>query len=288
LADLARRRELIEREADPAPPEPPLARTPRTDGAPLWRLVDFADGLSTGERAGLEAALQASGLLDAWVRPDGAVLDADHRDTVLPSGPSVGGPTLAGVLRPDPPPDAGVTAEVTAAVLSRVGLGHSTGDCWLDLDGGWRLGALQGRAGKEEAQYVGATARAAERRRRLREVDEAIALARQEHERAGTRADHLTGRVSALEKWVRQVPATQPLLQAWARLEERTATVDRDERDNSAAQQTAHRARRQSSSRTSMTSPPSRRRSPHSSSGCGTSPTGCGGSGQTCRAWCGS
>jgi uncharacterized protein (TIGR02680 family) len=243
LADLARRRKRIEREADPAPPEPPLARTPRTDGAPLWRLVDFADGLSAGERAGLEAALQASGLLDAWVRPDGAVLDAEHRDTVLPSGPSVGGPTLAGVLRPDPPPDAGVTAEVTAAVLSRVGLGPSTLDSWLDLDGGWRLGALQGRAGKEEAQYVGATARAAERRRRLREIDDAIARARHEHERASTRADDLTGRVSALEEWVRQVPATQPLLQAWARLEERTATVDRDERDNSAVQQAAHRAR---------------------------------------------
>lgn len=40
-------------------------------GAPFYRLVDFHPSLSPEERAGLEAALEASGLLDAWVTPSG-------------------------------------------------------------------------------------------------------------------------------------------------------------------------------------------------------------------------
>ena len=39
-------------------------RDPST-GAPFYRLVDFTASLTDAERAGLEAALQASGLLDA-------------------------------------------------------------------------------------------------------------------------------------------------------------------------------------------------------------------------------
>ena len=100
-----RRREEVAAERDPAPPAPPWRRDERdaADGAPLWRLVDFADALDARSRAGLEAALEASGLLDAWVRADGAVLDADRRDVVLPAGapmPVPAGARLAAVLRP--------------------------------------------------------------------------------------------------------------------------------------------------------------------------------------------
>ncbi|QFZ24027.1 TIGR02680 family protein [Saccharothrix syringae] len=42
-------------------------------GAPFYRLVDFHQSVSAEERAGLEAALEASGLLDAWVTPSGEV-----------------------------------------------------------------------------------------------------------------------------------------------------------------------------------------------------------------------
>ena len=53
---------------------PPLApwRDADQPGAPLWRLCDFAGGLSDRERAGLERALEASGLLDARLE-DGAL-----------------------------------------------------------------------------------------------------------------------------------------------------------------------------------------------------------------------
>ncbi|MGH3241240.1 MAG: TIGR02680 family protein, partial [Spirillospora sp.] len=38
-------------------------------GAPLWKVVDFADTVPDDHRAGLEAALEAAGILDAWVTP---------------------------------------------------------------------------------------------------------------------------------------------------------------------------------------------------------------------------
>jgi hypothetical protein len=76
----------VERDAlsagkDGAPPAP-YTRAADTRqgraGAPLWRLVDFRDHVDAAARVGLEAALEASGLLDAWVTPDGALLAADR------------------------------------------------------------------------------------------------------------------------------------------------------------------------------------------------------------------
>ncbi|MEU1935465.1 TIGR02680 family protein [Streptomyces coeruleorubidus] len=116
---LRRRREEWERRTDPEPPPPPHRTAPRTPGtgAPLYRLVDFADDLAPDARAGLEAALEASGLLDAWVRADGTVLDPATRDTLLVPGAPVAGATLARVLRPVAAPDTGVTAEQVERVL---------------------------------------------------------------------------------------------------------------------------------------------------------------------------
>ena len=88
LTELRSRRAAIEAEPDPAPDPPALGRGDRdgADGAPLWCLVDFPGYLDSAQRAGLEAALESSGLLDAWVRVDGQVLGPDQREVVLPAG----------------------------------------------------------------------------------------------------------------------------------------------------------------------------------------------------------
>ncbi|CAM5732512.1 TIGR02680 family protein OS=Streptomyces microflavus OX=1919 GN=Smic_78710 PE=4 SV=1 [Streptomyces microflavus] len=63
--------------------------------------MDFEDGLSAAEQAGLEAALEASGMLDAWVLPSGTVLTADSHEVLLaPAVAPVRGPSLAHLLRP--------------------------------------------------------------------------------------------------------------------------------------------------------------------------------------------
>ena len=87
---LARRKSLVAERAavaaqiDPQPPAPAWRRDGRQErtGAPFWRLVDVSGDLSVGERAGLEAALEGAGLLDAWVDPDGRV-DGDRLDVGL-------------------------------------------------------------------------------------------------------------------------------------------------------------------------------------------------------------
>ncbi|MBL8927318.1 MAG: TIGR02680 family protein [Pseudonocardia sp.] len=241
--ETVRRREEVAAERDPAPPAPPWRRGERdpVDGAPLWRLVDFADALDARARAGLESALEASGLLDAWVRVDGAVLDADGCDVVLPVGP----PTpvdarLDAVLRPDPPDGGPVAAAVVRSVLARVALaGHDevgADEVRADLpgvvgtDGSWRLGPLTGRSTKPVAQYVGATARAAERERRIAELDariDVLAATRDAAREAETAAREAR---AAIEAWLTGAPSTSALLTAWTRLDERervTAQADR-------------------------------------------------------------
>ncbi|MFZ5870938.1 MAG: TIGR02680 family protein, partial [Actinomycetota bacterium] len=253
LLALRSRREAIAAEHDPAPPEPVLGRSDRSDsdGAPLWRLVDFADDLDAAERAGLEAALESSGLLDAWVRTDGAVLDADRRDVVLPAGePAAGGRTLADVLVADPPEGSAVAADVVRTVLARVGADPGAGAAAVvGLDGTWRLGPLTGRAAKPVAQYVGATARAAERARRLAEVDALVAQATLERDEARASAERARGRRVEVEAWLTELPDVQPLLTAWTRHEERQEAAARAEAAADAAEQAAVGARQQAASR---------------------------------------
>ncbi|MGW2643506.1 TIGR02680 family protein [Streptomyces sp. NPDC001393] len=220
-------RELAELEAGgQRGPAAPHTRTPglreQVPGAPLWRLVEFRDHVTAGERAGLEAALEASGLLDAWVCPDGTALRADGHDILLsplsPAGP-LPDSTLADVLRPavdhGDPRAAAVGEQTVARLLTGVGLGsgwgsprssevESGGDTWVSADGRFRVGALTGSWSKQVAVYVGEGAREEARRARITALHGELAaytedLARLDAERAtvarrrGTLDAELTG-----------------------------------------------------------------------------------------------
>ncbi len=105
-------------------PEPPAWRSGRDrPGAPLWRLVDFASHCSPAERDGIEAGLLASGLLDAWVSPDGTVTLSDGvADALLdaaPASPSAGANLLEVLVILS---DSVVLPEVVVDLLGRVGL----------------------------------------------------------------------------------------------------------------------------------------------------------------------
>ena len=255
VAALDRRRVEIEAEVDPAPPGPALVRTDRPDGAPLWRMIDFAAETDQETRAGLEAALQASGLLDAWVRPDGQLLGAEHLDVVLSAalGATDGqasADTLADVLVADLPVGSDVSEAVLDSVLRRVGVVASVTQpndgrsAWIGRDGTWSLGPLHGRAGKERAQYVGATARAEERKRRLDEVATALEHAERTLTEAKDAASRIGGRIAAVQRWLRDLPSGRELIRAWATLEERAEAAQREEANHRAAAASAQEARR--------------------------------------------
>jgi uncharacterized protein (TIGR02680 family) len=193
-------RELAELEAGgQRGPTAPHTRTPgvreQAPGAPLWCLVDFHDHVAAGERAGVEAALEASGLLDAWVCPDGTVLHADGHDVLLsplPPGAPLADSTLAQVLRPavDHGDERAVAVgePTVARLLAAVGLG-SGGDTWVAADGRFRVGALTGSWSKQTAVYVGEGAREEARRSRIAALGgELEALARRSDQLEAERA----------------------------------------------------------------------------------------------------
>lgn len=169
-------RETAELEAGVHPvPTAPLTRG--TDvragrpGAPLWQLTEFSDGLSDDQRAGLEAALQASGMLDGWVTPAGALVDPHTEDTLLAEPTACpDGPRLSDALAPAEESLHGVAATEIQRLLQTIGLGESAAAVWVADDGRFRNGALRGAWHKPAAQFVGHAAREAARQSRLREL----------------------------------------------------------------------------------------------------------------------
>ncbi|MGH8993880.1 MAG: TIGR02680 family protein, partial [Acidimicrobiia bacterium] len=165
-------------------PPPPAWRSPRVDraGAPLWRLVDVRAGLPAAEVDGLEAALLAAGLLDAWIAPDGTIdLPADRADVLLAGRrPSAAGQSLAGWLVPVD--GAGVDPAVVTGILDALPVADTVGGAgeagsepvMIGLDGTFRLGPAAGRGGRRPAELLGATARERRRLARIAELNGAI------------------------------------------------------------------------------------------------------------------
>jgi uncharacterized protein (TIGR02680 family) len=152
------------------PQAPAWSRAERTTrkGAPLWRLVDFNSELTITRRASLEAALEASGLLDAWITPSGQLEDPELADVVLAGGEPAAAASLLDVLVPLA---AQPVVETTIAQLLRgVGLGERPSGAWIDLDGRFAVGPLVGRGTKNQPQHIGAAAREAHRAVRIAEL----------------------------------------------------------------------------------------------------------------------
>jgi hypothetical protein len=244
-----------------AEPEPPVAgrltrrqRPPAgPDGTPLWRLLEPREGLAPQTLAHIEAALDAAGLLDAWVTPDGAWLPArDGRDTVLTA--ATGWPdttasfsTLASVLQPAP--DAGPLASRIGGLLHAIGylaeenrapLSYAYG---VTADGRWHTPYTAGQAGTPEhgAELIGAATRRDARDRRVQALrDEAAGL---RAEAAGLRraAALLRERVTVLETAAGGAPGDTGLVRAAlvrqaAAAELRRAEAARDRADDELAQ----------------------------------------------------
>ncbi|MEV4461605.1 TIGR02680 family protein, partial [Microbispora sp. NPDC049633] len=200
LVRLRREREEIAAERDEAPPHDDRRTADRDGrpGAPLWRLVRFADGLGAEEAAGLEGALYGAGLLTAWVHPQARhTLDAvaapepDGYLLPLPEESRPSGRTLADVLVPeeqDLVPAAVVTdvlRSVAVADTITPGRDRQGGSAPVVTGGAqFGLGLLVGARPKPSPEYIGATNRANRRAARLAEYDESIGETSRAHEAA--------------------------------------------------------------------------------------------------------
>ncbi len=176
-AELTEEQDRLLNAEDLVPDPPPWRSADRSAmrGAPLWRLIDFAAGAAESDRAGIEAALQASGLLDAWIGDRGEVIGHDlfaDPDALSP----VPGASLADVLVPVS--GIAVDEDSVRRLLSAVAYGQrlpESGAAAIGADGHWRIGNLTGSWSTTQASYVGALTRERARERRLAELAESIA-----------------------------------------------------------------------------------------------------------------
>ncbi|MDA2808917.1 SbcC/MukB-like Walker B domain-containing protein [Nocardiopsis suaedae] len=241
------------------------------DGTPLYLLVDFADGLSDAERVGLEAALAASGLLDARLAPDGTAQgsgDGALDGAVLAPGRPADGASLLDVLRvADGAADEhGVPRDRVEALLSSVALlpveAGSAADtaprhrrrrdgerppsaCAVAVDGRWRLGVASGAAGQIPVapERIGAGARAAARDRRLANVDRRIDIAEALLAEAGERRAEAERAQERLVAAARALPGGEGPARARAALDEARAWLDTAVDEHDRAQEAADAAR---------------------------------------------
>ncbi len=213
-------RATLEAGVEPVPAPVPT-RAPREDGRPgaaFWHLVEFNDGLGERERAGIEGALEGAGLLDAWVLPSGELLAAGSDDVALVPAELGDGPKLADHLHPvrgELPVDPEVLWRILRSIA--VGDGEEHG-CTVGFDGGFAFGPARGAHPKQEAQFIGAAARTANRARRLGELAEALAQLAATERELELQREAIAGRRNKIAAERAALPSEQPARQAHAAL----------------------------------------------------------------------
>jgi uncharacterized protein (TIGR02680 family) len=195
----------------------------RLAGGPFWRLVEWRGGVPERVQAGVEAALEAAGLLDAWVLPDGGVESPGH-DQYLEAALSVRAPgrSLADVLAVDaasPVPRAHVEALLRGVAVGEAAPQHVAA---VGEDGTWRLAHAHGSWTKPAAAYLGASARERARRRRLDELQDE--LTRLDGELA--RLDEELARLSRSRDQIREEQARRPSHEPLRRAEDQVRRAE--------------------------------------------------------------
>jgi uncharacterized protein (TIGR02680 family) len=216
--------------ADLGPPLPPHAAPDRAarPGAPFYQLVDFAASLRARERANLEAALQGSGLLNAWVTPGGLITDPNLQDLIAApmatATSTAPGETLLAALVPTPDPDSAVAPETVTRLLASVRLADEVASVPADglalsCTGHWRAGPLTGAWKKDTADHVGPSARRDSRLRRISALETLLEQWQATQAAQEVRVDAARASVDAWEQHVSAFPTASEVAIARSRLE---------------------------------------------------------------------
>lgn len=224
----------LESAIDAAPAAPPWLQPTPEGEVPLWCAVNFADDVPAGDRAGLEGALLASGLLLATITADATLRAPDGQILIRPHGNRAATP-VTGALVPD---DAsGLPDATVVALLDRIGYGADAGTVWVDADGSWGAGALSGRHQPDAAEHIGAAARAAARARRLAEIGEQLAALDKAAEARQVAREEAQDALRRIDDRVQQVPVTRDVSSA------RTSAIEAAGRAEAARQAADEAAR---------------------------------------------
>lgn len=213
----------LERRAEPEAPRMPWQH--ESDWC-LADLIDFAPGIQEPQRAGLEAAMESSGLLSA--RPADGALELASGELVAVATQGVADP-LSEILTVTVPQrlagqiDAGSVQKLLESISYNPSSDATT---LVTVDGEFRVGSLRGRHRKDRAEHIGATARRAAlekaRAEARRHLDEAAGIVRHS-------LTELERNRSARREAQRQrdrLPATTDILSTQAQVVAGTAALD--------------------------------------------------------------
>ena len=237
-------------------PEAPRAAWQRTGDWHLAEVIDFAAGLAEPQRAGLEAAMEASGLLSARLA-DGT-LELETGELVAVASQGVTSPLSDLLTVMVPSRLAGQVDETSLLkLLASISCDRSSGAAaMVATDGEFRLGLLRGRHQKDKAQHIGATARRIaleqarvdagcvleEAARAVQAGREALESCRQSRVEAQQQRDGLPSTASINRAQAGVEAAAAALEEAAARREEAEAEEAVAERNLSRASDDLHRA----------------------------------------------
>ena len=221
-------RECAEIWSDRAEPAIPLLAWQRPSSHCLADLVDFVPTLSYSEKAGLEAALQASGLLTA--RPDGhSVVLANGDLVVIASTPAL--QPLSQCLDVHIPADLAHTTEATMLVKLMESVStdpsESSASAVISTDGTFRVGSLRGQHFKEHPEFIGGAARQATVHRYRYEARTLLNEARADVVRANDLMEERHGILSCLVELRKVLPTITGVVDAMARLDEARGMVEK-------------------------------------------------------------
>ncbi|GGN14004.1 hypothetical protein GCM10011609_63250 [Lentzea pudingi] len=174
-------------------------------GAPLWRLVDFRPETPPSVRGAVEAALEASGLLDAWLTPDNSYGVTERDRFVEPSlAPPAPGYTLLEVLDTD---DERCRRFLEGVAFGDTATGHAIA---IGADGTWRLANAHGQWTKDFPTYIGADARKRARTGRIAELTGLIEQLATDLSGVDAALNQISVRRATLAGELARQPSTEP------------------------------------------------------------------------------
>ena len=238
LNELAARRKELESQKELPPPRSEAVESTRAylreRGVPyasFYELVDFAPDLPPERRALLEAQLADTGILDALVLPAEALeempeLLAEHPDHFLCRKDL--SPAAAPLpLRPETELPAWADMAGLLSCLSE----EPEGNAWFATDGRYRQGVLQGQSvAQQPAGYIGASARRANRERKIEALARQMEERQKELEEIRERLQHNEAAQRQLQQDYEARPTTADLAVALDLAAKQRGEVERRER----------------------------------------------------------
>ena len=222
-------RAVAERCASLTEPDLPYLPWQVPGGYCLADLIDFSPSLSVADRAGLEAALEASGLLSA--RPgDRSVVLADGELVAIPSTPVSKPLSRCLAVRIPARFQRRTDAAALATLLGALSTDPSDTEApaVVSTDGTFRVGSLRGRHSKEHAEFIGKLARQATLDRGRSEANSRLEGAIAETVKVRNLRDRHENTVCQLEGFRKELPAVTGVVEADARLDEAREVAERE------------------------------------------------------------